>query len=53
MKMRWNEKRNITPKQAVEILRKKGVEISEEKASKILDTMYFLARLIVEQNFKK
>jgi len=53
MKTRLNEKRNITPRQAVEILKRKGVEVSEEKAIKILDTMYFLAGLIVEQNFKK
>lgn len=53
MKTKLNEKRNITPKNAVEILKKNGVEISEEKAIKILDTLYFLSELVIEQNFKK
>jgi hypothetical protein len=53
MKMRLKEKRNITPQRAMEILRKSGVEVSEQKAIKLLDTLYFLAGLIVEQNFKK
>jgi hypothetical protein len=47
------EKRNINPQQAIEILKKSGVEISEEEAEKVLDVLYFLAELIVEQNFKK
>lgn len=53
MKTKLNGKRNITPKNAVEILKKNGVEISEEKAIKILDTLYFLSELVIEQNFKK
>lgn len=47
------EKRNITPKKAVEILKKNGVKITEKKAEELLDVMYFLAKLIVDQNFKK
>ena len=46
------EKRNVTPKQAIDLLQKKGVEISEEEVAKILDLMYFLAKLVVDQNFK-
>jgi hypothetical protein len=46
------EKRNITPEMAVKILKKEGVEIDEEKALEILDMLYFLAKLIVDQNFK-
>lgn len=47
------KKRNITPKKAVEILSKSGVQIGEKKAEELLDFMYFLAKLIVNQNFKK
>ncbi len=43
----------MTPQQAVEILERNGLKINEEKAEKILDIMYFLAKLIVIQNFKK
>jgi len=46
------EKRNITPEMAVKILRKNGVEIDGKKAAEVLDLMYFLAKLIVNQNFK-
>lgn len=47
------EKRNITPQKVVEILSKSGVKITEKKAEELLDFMYFLAKLIVNQNFKK
>jgi hypothetical protein len=47
------EKRNVTPKQAIEMLQKNGIVIDERKAEKLLDLMYFLAKLIVNQNFKK
>ena len=46
------EKRNVTPEMAVKILRKNGVEIDEKKAAEVLDMLYFLAKLIVNQNFK-
>jgi len=48
-----NEKRNITPQKAVEILSKSGINISEKEAEKVLNFMYFLAKLVVDQNFKK
>lgn len=47
------EKRNITPQKAVEILSKSGMKITEKKAEELLDFMYFLAKLIINQNFKK
>jgi hypothetical protein len=47
------DKRNITPQQAVKILEQNGLKISEKDAENILDLMYFLAKLIVNQNFKK
>jgi len=46
-------KRNVTSQKAVEILKKNGIEISEKKAEELLELMYFLAKLIVNQNFKK
>jgi hypothetical protein len=46
------EKKNITPEMAVKILKKNGVEIDEKKAAEVLELMYFLAKLIVNQNFK-
>lgn len=52
MKNNLKEKRGVTPAKAVEIMRKNGVEIDEKKASEVLDLMYFLAQLIVNQNFK-
>jgi len=45
-------KKGLTPKDAVAILQKSGVEIDEKKAKEVLDLLYFLAKLIVNQNFK-
>jgi hypothetical protein len=47
------EKQKITAAQAVEILKEDGREVSEKEVEKILELMYFLAKLIVNQNFKK
>lgn len=52
MKDNLTEKRGVTTAQAVEIMRKNGIEIDEKKAAKVLELMYFLAKLIVNQNFK-
>lgn len=43
----------ITPQQAVKILKKNGLEIDETEAKKVLEVMYFLAKLIVNQNFNE
>lgn len=43
------EKRNITPEMAVKILRKNGVEVDEKEAVEVLDFLYFLAKLTVDQ----
>jgi hypothetical protein len=53
MKAGLSEKRNISPQQAVKILEQNGLKISEKDAGKVLDLMYFLSKLIVNQNFKK
>ena len=47
------KKRNITPEQAVKILRKNGIETNEKDVKIILDFLYFLAKLAVNQHFKK
>ena len=44
------QKRNITPAQAVNILRKNGIEVEEKEAKVILDFLYFLAKLCVNQH---
>ncbi|WP_202909761.1 hypothetical protein [Mucilaginibacter pedocola] len=46
------EKRKITSADAVTILKKSGIEIGEKKAGEVLELMYFLSKLIVNQNFK-
>jgi hypothetical protein len=52
MKAKPTEKRSVTTAQVIEIMRKRGIEIDEKKASEVLDLIYFLAKLIVNQNFK-
>jgi len=52
MKAKPTENRSVTTAQVVEIMRKRGVEIDEKKAAEVLDLIYFLAKLIVNQNFK-
>lgn len=39
----------ITPAQAVTILKKNGVEVTEQQAEEILDTLFFLINLTVDQ----
>ncbi len=53
MSKTWLKKRNVTPADAVRDFREKGVEINEKEAEIILDFLYFLAKLTVNQNFKK
>jgi hypothetical protein len=53
MRNKLIEKRNITTEQAIEVLARNGMVVSAKKAEEILDLMYFLAKLIVKQNFKK
>ncbi|WP_165447053.1 hypothetical protein [Olivibacter jilunii] len=53
MAKRLIEKRNITPEQVVKILSKNGIQVNEDQAKIILDFMYILAKLTVNQYFKK
>lgn len=46
------EKRTLTPEKAVEILKKYGTIVTVEEAKLILDFMYKLAKLSVEQYVK-
>jgi hypothetical protein len=52
MKHELSHKRNVTAKQSIKILRKNGLEVTEEEAAKILDLMYFLSGLVVSQMLK-
>jgi len=46
------KKRNITPEMAVKMLQQNGIKINEKEAEKVLEIIYFLAKLIVNQSFK-
>ncbi len=48
-----SEKRNVTPQQAIKILERNGLKISEKEAEEILDFLYFLGKLTVNQYFNK
>ena len=52
MKAGLSEKRNVTPQQAVKILEQSGLKISEKEAEEILDFLYFLGKLTVNQLIK-
>jgi hypothetical protein len=43
------KKRNVTSADTVKALRKNGIEVSEKDAEIILDFLYFLAKLTVNQ----
>jgi hypothetical protein len=53
VKVNTIQKRNITPAQAIKILEKNGIQATEEEARKILDFLYFLAKLAVHQYFNE
>jgi hypothetical protein len=43
------KKRNLTTADAIKALRQNGIEVSEKEADIILDFLYFLAKLTVNQ----
>ncbi len=47
------EKRSLTPEKAVKILKKQGTIVTIEEAKLILDFMYKLAKLTLDQVFEK
>jgi hypothetical protein len=52
MKAASQVKRSVTPDQAMKILNKHGHQANLKEAEKVLDLIYFLAKLVVNQNFK-
>jgi len=42
-------KRDVSVKKALAMLKEKGVELDEKSAEKVLDFLYFLAKLTVNQ----
>lgn len=51
IRMRYKEieKRKVTPGRVIDIFAKHGTVISHEKAKKVLDLMYRLAKLSIKQ----
>lgn len=49
MKCDTSKERSVTAAQAVRILRDNGLEISEKEAGDILEFLYFLGKLSVDQ----
>jgi len=47
------ETRSLTPQQVIEDFSKDGIELTYEQAMKYIDLIYYLARLVVDQNFMK
>jgi hypothetical protein len=43
--------RSVKAADVIKIMHERGEEIDEKKAEEVLDLMYFLAELIVKQNF--
>ena len=43
--------RIVKAEQVVKIMQKRGEDMDEKKAEEVLDLIYFLAELIVKQNF--
>lgn len=52
MRSKFLERRNITPQQAMNILRKNGLEVTENQAKNILDFLYVLAKLVLKEHFQ-
>jgi hypothetical protein len=44
--------KKVTPTQAVKVLEKNGLQVSEKEAVKILDFLYFIGKLTVNQHIK-
>ncbi len=51
--METNDNDKITPEKAIEILSKDGLEVTFQQAKLILDFLYQLADIVVEQHLKK
>ncbi len=51
--METSENDKITPERAIEILKKDGLEVTLEQAKLILEFLYQMADIVVEQHLKK
>ena len=49
--MAMEVKQGVTAKQAVDLLKARGLEVSEAEATAMLDLLYLLAKLAVNQYF--
>jgi hypothetical protein len=49
MKAKTSDNRSITPEKAKKILLENGVEVNEKEVEEILEFLYFLAKLTVNQ----
>ena len=49
MKAKISDNRSITPEKAKKILLENGVEVNEKEVEEILEFLYFLAKLTVNQ----
>lgn len=47
------KKRKITPEEAVQILKKSGLEVTVHEAKNILELLYILAKLEVDHYLKQ
>lgn len=47
------KKKRITPEEAVQILRKSGLEVNIQEAKNILELLYILAKLEVDHYLKR
>jgi hypothetical protein len=52
MKINTGFKRTLTVEKVVEIYKKRGEEITSENAEKVLNLLYFLAKLVVDNHLK-
>jgi len=43
------EKRNITPEKAVALLKVEGITISPEEAEQVVNFLYFLAEILINE----
>jgi hypothetical protein len=46
-------KKKITPSMAAQVLERNGIRVTVEQAQRILDFMYFLAKLAIDQSVEK
>jgi hypothetical protein len=52
LELMLTEKRKVTPQRAMEILKRSGLKVTEEEVEIILDFMYKLSKLTVDNYLK-